>query len=127
MQLLAEVTNVKYFVFFIPLLGLIGCSDVQKTKPSTSAPMSKVALIEKDPAGRYYKDAVAKFAIGNVPGSAGPVQLNSKKSYQVSVGSDYVAVTGEACRNVILVPLSGAATKSSVCRVKGVWRTITLP
>lgn len=127
MQLFAGVIKIKPFVYLAPLLGMMGCADIAQTGSTPPIPTNRTATIEKDAAGRYFQDPVAGFAIANVPGSVGPVQLSDRKIYQVSVGGDYIAVTGEACRDVILVPPSGAATKSSVCRIKGIWRAISLP
>lgn len=121
------MTEFRHLVFLISLAGLAGCANDIQTASNAPVPVNRSAVVEKDAAGRFFQDPIAGFAITNVPGSAGTVQLRNREIYQVSVGSDYTAVTGEACRDVILVPTSGAAAKSSVCRVKGVWRVVSLP
>ncbi len=121
------LNNFASMFALVLIIGLVGCAPIPKSTDNSEKTPLKLSMIKRDDAGRYFRDLVAKFAIGNTQGSTGLVDLGDNNSLYVSVGDDYVAATGEACRSVILARGAEISIHSSVCNINGVWETVYFP
>ena len=101
-------------------VGVSACADLNRGEPAV---LAAPATADRDQAGRYVADEIARYALNVAPGSRGSVTFADGRTISVRVGVDYVSATNEQCRRVILSDSSGQSQISAVCLVDGVWTT----